>query len=75
MPSAHWINSSKGSLKDSLQELWPTDETKISIDKAFDLPVLSKFKHRLLVKGIPTKSLFAMARIRKWAKHNNMTLY
>tara|TARA_B100001121_G_scaffold271850_1_gene258029 strand:+ start:1123 stop:2928 length:1806 start_codon:yes stop_codon:yes gene_type:complete len=75
LPSAQWINNSKGSIGKSLEELWPTEENKISIDKAFDLPIYVRFKHRLIVKGLPTKSLFAMARLRKWAKHNNMTLY
>ena len=75
LPSAQWINNSKRKVKKSLLELWPTAETKISIDKAFDLPTMTKFRYRLLVKGVPTKSLFAMARIRRWAKNNNMTLY
>ena len=37
------------------------------------LPTMTKFRYRLLVKGVPTKSLFAMARIRRRAKNNNMT--
>lgn len=75
LPSAQWLNESTGSLRRDIKNLWPQKGEEISVDKAFDLPAYAKFRTRFLVKGVPTKSLFAMSRIRKWAKDNNMVLY
>ena len=75
LPSAQWLNESTGSLRRDIKNLWPQKGEEISVDKAFALPAYAKFRTRFLVKGVPTKSLFAMSRIRKWAKDNNMVLY